>query len=140
MEAYLALMIPIVAILSVFGLPALVIVFWIRERERTKQSAHKLLSEAMARGQTVDPAVLTQLSQTIDRPADRPRKTLGSAVVMLALAGGFAGAAFFTSDYDPEAHSGMMTVAVILGALGAAFLILALVDYANKKKTDVEEA
>ncbi len=67
---------------------------------------------------------------------DRPRRTLGSGVVLLALAGGFIGASFMSNGFDPSgfAGDGMMTAAIILGALGVAFILLAIVDYASKKK------
>jgi hypothetical protein len=132
-----AILIPIVAILSVFGLPVVAILGWIWMKERTKQSAHKLLSEALARGQNIDPAVLTQLAELRSSPADRPRRTLGSAVVMIALAFGFAAASYFSGDWGPGGFDGgLMIPATILGALGVAFLILALVDYSAKKKSD----
>jgi hypothetical protein len=38
--------------------------------------------------------------------------------------------------FDPSgmAHNGMLVPAVILGALGTAFILLAIVDYATKRK------
>jgi hypothetical protein len=128
----------LVAVLCVFGLPAAVILGSIWMRERTKQSAHKLISEALARGQTIDPALLTQLAEMRGRPADRARRTLGSGVVLLALAGGFAGASALRGGFDPGgfADEGMLTAALILGALGLAFTILGVFDYATKKKTE----
>ncbi len=55
-------------------------------------------------------------------------------MVLIALAAGFSGASYFSGDFDPSGHAmgGMMTTALILGALGIAFLVLALVDYAKK--------
>jgi hypothetical protein len=110
---------------------------WLRERNR--QSGHRLIQEALEKGQPLDPAIVKQLTegQTRARP-DRARSTLGSGVVLLALAGGFTAAAFLSSGFDPEGHAerGMLIPAVILGALGAAFLVLALVDYSTKKKDE----
>jgi Domain of unknown function (DUF6249) len=108
-------------------------------RERTKLSAQQLVSQALEKGQPIDPEVMKQLMNTNVAKAqqqDRPRRTLGSAVVLIALALGFAGSAYFSGDFDPTGHvmGGLMMPALILGALGFAFLILALVDYANKKK------
>jgi len=131
-------LIPIIGILAVFGLPTLLVLGIVRMREQTKQSAHKLLSEALARGEKLDPALLKQLADFKPAEADRPRKTLGSAIVMLALAVGFVGASYFSGEFDPTGYSdsGLVTAAMILGALGLGFLALALVDYANKKKSD----
>jgi hypothetical protein len=41
-----------------------------------------------------------------------------------------------SNGFDPSgfAGDGMLTAAVILGALGAAFILLAIVDYSTKKK------
>jgi hypothetical protein len=105
-------------------------------RERTRQSSHQLISQALEKGQQLDPALLRQLTEGKPQQQDRPRRTLGSGVVLLALAIGFVGASALSSGFDPSGFSGggMMTAAVILGALGAAFILLALIDYANNKK------
>jgi len=106
-------------------------------RERTKQSAHQLISQALEKGQQLDPALMRQLTEgQKQQPQDRPRRTLGSGVVLLALAIGFVAASFLSGGFDPSGFSGggMMTAAAILGALGIAFILLAIVDYAGKKK------
>lgn len=121
-----------------FGFLAAVILVPIYLKERTKQSAHALISQALEKGQTLDPSLIRQLTEN-QRPQqqqDRARRTLGSGVVLLALAGGFAAAAMLMDGFDPSgaAENGMMIPAVILGALGVAFLLLALIDYTLKKK------
>ena len=65
---------------------------------------------------------------------DRARRTLGSGVILLALAGGFVIGAFALEDFTGAVEGGMMVPAAILGALGTAFMLLAIVDYASKKK------
>ncbi|MDX2237544.1 MAG: DUF6249 domain-containing protein [Hyphomonadaceae bacterium] len=109
-------------------------------RERTKQSAHKLISQAIERGQTLDPSLLERLTDTPQKQVDRPRRTLGSGVVLIALAIGLGAASFLSNgfDYADASSDGMILGATILGALGLGFLILAIVDYAgNRKKADV---
>lgn len=127
------LLIPLV--FFVFLGAVILVPIWLRER--TKQSAHQLISQALERGQPLDPALLRQLTdtKTANQP-DRPRRTLGSGVVLLALAIGFLAASLMSNGFDPSgfAGDGMMTAATILGALGVAFILLALVDYAAKKK------
>jgi hypothetical protein len=120
--------------IPVAGLVALVVLpIWVRER--TKQSANELLREAIAKGQTIDPEVLKGLADVQEKPkADRPRRTLGSALVLIALSAGFIGANYLSGDFT---GGGMLVPAMILGSLGVAFLILAIVDYSAKKKTDV---
>lgn len=105
-------------------------------RERTKQSAHQLISQALEKGQQLDPALMRQLTEGQRNTQDRARKTLGSGIVLLALSGGFVAAAFVMDGFDPSgyAHNGMLVPAVILGALGTAFVLLAGVDYLTKKK------
>lgn len=117
----------------------LVIVVPIWLRERTRQSAHKIIRDAIQRGEKLDPEMMARLSDP-PRPAqpDRARRSLGSAVIMIALATALAASAYFTGDFDPTGHSwgGQMVGASILGALGFAFLILAIVDYMSKPKTN----
>ena len=114
-----------------FGFLAAVILIPIWLRERTKQSAHNLISQALEKGQPLDPAIMRDLTQGSVRQqqVDRPRRTLGSAILMLALAGAFGGIYFVDPDNDWS-----RVPAIILGALGVAFLLLAIVDYTTKKK------
>ena len=119
-----------------FGFLGAVILVPIWLRERTRQSAHRLISQALEKGQTLDPQLMRQLTEGTRQIADRPRRTLGSGVVLLALAGGFVAAAFVMDGFDPSgyAHNGMLVPAVILGALGVAFILLAAIDYITKRK------
>jgi len=114
-----------------FGFLAAVILVPIWLRERTKQSAHHLISQALEKGQPLDPAIMRDLTQGSVRQqqVDRPRRTLGSAILMLALGGAFGGIALVDPDQDWARIPG-----IILGALGLAFLLLAIVDYTSKKK------
>lgn len=116
-----------------FGFLAAVILIPIWLRERTKQSAHHLISQALEKGQPLDPVLMRDLTQgTVkQQQGDRPRRTLGSAILMLALAGAFGGIYFVDQDNDWS-----RIPAIILGALGIAFLLLAIVDYTTKKKDD----
>jgi hypothetical protein len=125
----------ILFMLVFFGFLAAVILVPIWLRERTKRSAHALISQALEKGQTLDPALMREL--TDQKPQkDRARSTLGSAVVLLALAAGFVGAGFAVEMISgaEEALGGMLIPAAILGALGFAFLLLAIIDYSTKKK------
>jgi hypothetical protein len=107
----------------------IIIPIWLRER--TRQSAHSLISQALEKGQPLDPAIMRELTQGAVRQTqtERPRRTLGSAILLLALAGAFGGIAYLDADQE-WAH----IPALILGALGVAFLMLALVDYTTKKR------
>lgn len=129
-------LVTIVVVLIVFGTVAAIVLGPIWFKERTKRSAHHIIAQAMERGQNLDPELMQRLTQSIEVQQNRPRKTLGNGIVLLALAGGFGAASYFSGDFDPSGHAmgGMMTTAVILGALGLAFTLLAVVDYAAKKK------
>jgi drug/metabolite transporter (DMT)-like permease len=65
------------------------------------------------------------------------RKSLGRGVVLLALAAGFVGAGFMINGIDGDSHAvyAMGIPAVILAAVGAAYLLLAVIDFATRKKT-----
>jgi len=116
-----------------FGFLGAIILVPIWLRERTKQSAHKLISQALEKGQPLDPQIMRDLTQgTVAKvqQQSQPRRTLGSAVVLLALAGAFAAIAFL----DHDARDWTVVPALIVGAVGAAFLLLAIIDYTTKKK------
>lgn len=125
------LAVPVVFI--VFGSIAALVLGPIWFKERTKRSAHQLIAQALEKGQSLDPAIMQRLTESIEVQQKSPRRTLGSAVVMIALAVGFVGASLLDGG-GLEASDGMVRAAFILGALGLAFLVLALVDYAAKKK------
>lgn len=108
-----------------------VIVTPILIKERTKRSAHALIGQAIERGQPLDPALVTQISQGA-LEQDRARKSLGSGVILLSIALGFAAAGLLMDRGDPQ--SGFFVPAVIAGSVGLAFVLLAIVDYASKKR------
>ena len=118
-----------------FSFLAAIILGPIMLKERTKRSAHELVSKAIDRGQTLDPELIQQLSQSMLIEGDRARRSLGSAVIMLALAGACVGIGFVTggmhNDWD---DGGILVPAVLFGALGVAFALLAVIDFAAKKR------
>jgi len=120
-----------------FGFLAAIILVPILAKERTKRSAHDLVSQALARGQNLDPALVQQLTQNLLEEGNRARKSLGNAVVLLALAGGFVAAGYVLNglEGDGEAMYAMGIPAVILASVGVAFLLLAIIDYATKRRT-----
>lgn len=119
-----------------FGFLAAIILVPIWLRERTKQSAHRLVSQALEKGQPLDPAILKQLTDGGKPPQDKARRSLGSGIVLMALALGFVGAGYAIGEISgsSEAFFGMLIPAAILGALALAFLALAMVDYSSQKK------
>lgn len=120
-----------------FSFLAAVILVPVLVKERTKRSAHDLVSQAMARGQALDPTLISQLTQTMLDEGNRARRSLGNGVILIALAIGFLAAGYVIEgfDADGDAIRGMAIPAVILGTVGLAFLLLAVVDYATKKKS-----
>lgn len=113
-----------------FAFLAAIILVPVMLKERTKRSAHDLISQAMARGETIDPALIKSLTENMAVHGDRARKSLGNGVILLALAGGFVAAFQFAGDGDRD----MLIPAIIIGTLGAAFILLAIVDYATQKR------
>ena len=128
-------LVPIFIVLIVFGSIAAMILVPTYFREKTKQSCHALIAQALEKGQPLDPALVEKLTEDTRSKniGNRPRRTLGNGIVLLALAAGFLGA-----DYFSDHRIGGETIfpAMIMGALGAAFTLLAIVDYLSKKKTD----
>lgn len=116
-----------------FSFLGAIIITPILAKERTRRSAHDLISQAMARGQALDPVLVQQLTQNMLDEGNRARKSLGSGVILLALAGGITAAGLVSGFADEPA---LMTPAIIIGAVGAAFLILAIFDYATKQKRE----
>lgn len=121
-----------------FGFLGAIILVPIYLRERTRQSAHHLIAQALEKGQTLDPALMKVLTEGQKKPRDKARSSLGSGIVLLALAGGFVGGGYAISQISgaEEALFGMMIPAAILGALGVAFVLLAMVDFATQRKDD----
>lgn len=119
-----------------FGFLAAIILVPVLAKERTKRSAHDLVSQALARGQSLDPTLVQQLTQNLLDEGNRARKSLGSAIILLALAGGFVAAGYVLNgiDNDGDAMHAMWIPAVILGSVGTAFLLLSIVDYATKRR------
>jgi hypothetical protein len=117
-----------------FGFLGSIIIVPILARERTKRSAHDLISRAMERGQTLDPSLVSQLTQNMLEEGNRARKSLGNGVVLISLALGFVGMGFVADGFDADAHRGMLIPAVLLGSVGLAFLLLAVVDYTTKRR------
>jgi hypothetical protein len=97
-----------------------------------------LIAQALEKGQTLDPALMKVLTEGQKKPRDKARSSLGSGIVLLALAGGFVGGGYAISQISgaDEGFFGMMIPAAILGALGVAFVLLALVDFATQRKDD----
>lgn len=120
-----------------FAFLAAVILVPVLSKERTKRSAHELISQAMARGQTLEPALVTQLTQNMLDEGNRARKSLGNGVILIALAVGFLGSGYVIDGYerDGDVIRGMAVPAVILGTVGLAFLFLAVIDYASKRRS-----
>jgi len=130
--------IPVVGSIMLFGSIAAIVVLPAYFRERTKQSAHRLVAEAIAKGQNVDPVLVQKLTENVvTKQQSNPRRTLGSAVVMLALGAAFAAAGYMDGGWM---DGGFLNIpAMVLLALGLAFLLLAIVDYSSQKNKKTEQ-
>jgi hypothetical protein len=117
-----------------FGFLAAVILVPVLAKERTKRSAHELISQAMARGQTLEPSLVSQLTQNMLDEGNRTRKSLGNGVILLALAIGVAAASFVAGGFDDDAGHGMLIPAIIIGSVGLAFTVLAIFDFTTRKR------
>jgi hypothetical protein len=120
--------------LGFFAFLGAVILVPILVRERTKRSAHELVAKAIDRGQTLDASLVAQLTQNMLSEGDRARKSLGNGVILLALTGGFVAASAMAGGLAPNGDHDFLYPAVILGFVGAAFIVLAIFDYSTKKR------
>lgn len=123
--------------LTFFGFLGAIILVPQLAKERTKRSAHDLVSQALARGQSLDSDLVQQLTQNMLEEGNRARRSLGNAVVLLALAGGFAAAGYVINgiEHDGDAMHAMWIPAIILGSVGVAFLLLSIIDYTTKRRS-----
>ena len=117
-----------------FSFLAAIIIVPIMAKERTKRSAHDLISQAMARGQQLEPSLIAKLSDTMIQEGNRARASLGKGVILLALGAGVTGAAIASDGFHHGVDSGTFAPLIILGSVGLAFIALAIVDYAAKKR------
>ncbi len=119
-----------------FAFLAAVILVPILAKERTKRSAHSLISLAISRGQELDPSTIARMTDEMLENGNRARRSLGNGIILLSLAAGFIGAGYVVGhfDNDGDAFYGMMVPAVLVGSVGLAFLLLAVVDYATKRR------
>jgi len=95
---------------------------WLRHRQR--EAGYKLIHEAMARGQVLDPKMIEQIVQAKDkREGPRWRRSLGAGVILGAIAIALTGISYADGwDGSP------LKAAFIVGALALAFIILAVID------------
>ncbi len=117
-----------------FGFLAAIIIVPQLAKERTKRTAHELVSQALSRGQALDASLVSQLTQNLLEEGNRARNSLGRGVILLALAGGFIAAGYVGGEFDDGVRHGMAMPAIIMGAVGLAFIVLAMVDFAMRKR------
>jgi len=117
-----------------FSFLAAIIIVPIMAKERTKRSAHDLIAQAMSRGQQLEPSLIAKLSDTMIQEGNRARANFGKGVILLALGGGVTGAAIASDGFHHGVDGGTFAPLIILGAVGIAFLALAMFDYATKKR------
>lgn len=121
-----------------FAFLAAIILVPVLAKERTKRSAHSLISLAISRGQELDPATIARMTDEMMENGNQARRSLGNGVILLGLAGGFLAAGFVISNMaggEPEVIGGMAVPAVLVGSVGVAFLLLAIVDYMTKRRS-----
>ena len=128
--------------ISFFVFLGAVIVAPIYYRHKARMAQMDLMKQALERGQNLDPQLLEKLYEVEHhkkRPA-QPRRSLGAGVVLTFLALGLGGAGFLSNGFDPSGmgENGLYTAALIVGCIGLAYLVLAIVDYASKKKDEGE--
>ena len=125
-DVVLAILIPL--IFYVF-LGALILVPVVLHYQ-SKEASHRLVRDAIARGQQLDPALIERLIPP-PKPSDPRGVAFGflvPGVILTAVAIGLAAAAVFLPG-DREDLSGQLTGAVITGSMGVGFLLIAAVAF-----------
>jgi hypothetical protein len=104
---------------------------------RNKLASHKLVHEAIARGQQLDPALIERLVPPA-KPYDPRNVAFGflvPGVIFGAIGAGLAFvAAFLTTDTQADFHNSLLTGAVITGSIGLGFIIIAAVAFVLFKR------
>lgn len=104
---------------------------------RNKLASHKLVHEAIARGQPLDSALIERLVPPV-KPHDPRNVAFGFLVpgVIFGSIGAGLGflSAFVITDADADYHAALMTGAVITGSIGLGFLLIAAVAFALFKR------
>ncbi len=121
----------IVVPIFMFAFLTVIIIVPIYLRHKQKEAGYRLIHEAMARGQTLDPKMIEQIVQSKERQeGPRWRRSLGAGVILCALAAGLVGI-----GYSDGYNAGTIQAAVVIGALGAGFIGLAFIDIFTRKSS-----
>ena len=104
----------VIAILSVFVAPALVIAYFIRSRTQYRLAMQETLRMAIDKGETLTPETLENLNRTRREP-DADRRT---ALILLSLGAAAMAVGFMNGDLEGFKYAGIfpfcMGIALIL--------------------------
>ena len=117
-----------VELLALFALLGAVILTPAILKERTKRVGLDLAARAIERGQTLDPEVIIRLTDE-KLHVDRRRHNLAIGAVLWGLAAGCLASAAILVAVEPDAQlQDFLVPAALLASVGAAFLLLGLLD------------
>jgi hypothetical protein len=102
-------------------------------RERTKRAGFDLIARALERGHALDPDTILRITEE-KLEGDRRRSTLAIGVVLVALAVAAVVAGLVLTRFESDAPlQNFLVPAVIIGGVGAGFLLLAALDRAGPR-------
>jgi hypothetical protein len=105
---------------------------------RAKEASHRVVREAIAKGQIVDPALIERLIPP-PKPQDPRNLAFGfliSGIIFVAIGVGLGSSGFFLTD-DIRDAGGFFSGAVITGAIGVGFLVISAVAFVLFKRPKV---
>jgi len=118
-----------------FAMIAVIIIVprWLRSREREAMQA--TLRAAIEKGQPLPPEVIEAISRDA-RTLPSPTRDLRTGIILLCVAAGFVVmglAGGYLGDGDVDATGWLIGIAAFPGFMGAAFLVMALVNRGRGK-------
>lgn len=124
-------LIPVVAIISVFGfIPAII---WILANARVKREVQDTLRKSIESGHALTPEAIEALTRNSAMPPSAA-KDVRTGVIWLAVAAGFAAMGFIVGFMDADAFHPALGVASIPAVIGLAFIALSFIN-PNKGKS-----
>lgn len=118
-------LIPIVALISVFGfIPAII---WILANARVKREMQDTLRKSIDSGQPLTPEAIEALTRTSALPPSAV-KDVRTGVIWIAVGVGFAVMGFFGGYMDADIFHPALGVAAVPTIIGIAFIILSFLN------------
>jgi len=122
--------IPVIGMITFWGAIVAIVVVPRYFKSQERQALQATLRSAIEKGQPLPPEVIDTMSRDV-RPAPSATRDLRVGIVWIGVAAGFIGLAYALGYSDNDAADAfypLLGVAAFPGFIGAAFLIMALIN------------